>query len=284
MTAVFFVLAIALLLFTGWSIRKRMRRSALRNRLIFGFDIPEAPAEEINLSAGDYGLEGSARLVYYLTRFSSSPAGYAGLFGIGAVIGVLLKLTFNLKHFSTPMIALLSGALLLMLSNLYISKQRKERSRKTRYELPNALQSIVAVMESGLAFESALQHIVRESGTQHPLYFDLQVMLDAMQQGRRRGEALKLWASRANERTVTDVVAAMIQADQTGAALGGVLRHHAETQLKEIEAELLKRAEKIPIYMIMPMMLCILPPIFLVAVGPSMLRIVRMFEAIMSNA
>lgn len=266
-------------------VRASMRRSNARERLMYAFQSAVvSETEELNLSAGDYGLEGSARFLYFLTKFLSTPSGYVGLFAFGAAIGALIKTLLNLSKFSMPMIALLSGAVLVGFSNLYIAAQRKERIRKIRYELPNALQSIVAVMESGLAFESALQHVVRESGIQHPLYFDLQVMLDAMQQGRRRTEALKLWATRANERSVNEVTAAMIQADQTGAALGGVLRHHATTQLKEIEAELLKKAERIPIYMIMPMMLCILPPIFLVAVGPSVLRIIRMFEAIMARA
>lgn len=283
MTFFFFALLISILWLVGLYIRANLRRSNIRERLYFGFDVPIEQTQEINLSAGDYGLEGSARVLFFLSKFLSTPYGYLGLFAIGAALGGLIKYALNLKNISTPMIGLLVGALLIMLSNLYVNAQRKDRIRKIRYELPTALQSIVAVMESGLAFESALQHVVRESGSNHPLYFDLQVMLDAMQQGRRRSEALKLWATRANERTVTDVVAAMIQADQTGATLGGVLRHHAQTQLKEIEAELLRKAEKIPIYMIMPMMICILPPIFLVAVGPSVLRIVRMFEVIMSR-
>lgn len=264
--------------------RARIRRSNVRDRLFFGTQVQQEEAVEVNLSAGDYGLTGSARFLYYLTKFLGSPVGYIGIFAAGFAVGVLLKALFEFKNFSLPLLGILCGALLLMFANLYVSKQRKLRVQKIRYELPNALQSIVAVMESGLAFESSLQHVVRESGTEHPLYFDLSVMLDAMQQGRRRNDALRLWATRANERTVSDVVAAMIQADQTGAALGSVLRHHATTQLKEIEAELLKKAERIPIYMIFPMMLCILPPIMLVAVGPSALRIVRMFEAIMSKA
>lgn len=283
MATVFFALLLSLVGIVSLYIRANMRRSNVRERLYFGFNTPVTQVSEINLSAGDYGLEGRARFIYLLSKFLKTPAGYLGMFTVGGVFGALIKYAFSLTSFSTPMIAMLSGALLLVFTNIYISAQRKERIRKIRYELPTALQSIVAVMESGLAFESALQHVVRESGIHHPLYFDLQVMLDAMQQGRRRAEALKLWATRANEKSVTNVVAAMIQADQTGATLGGVLRHHSDTQLKEIEAELLRKAERIPIYMIMPMMLCILPPIFLVAVGPSVLRIVRMFAAIMGG-
>lgn len=285
MTAMFLLLVLTFLVALSFlAFRASVRRSNARERLLYAFeDQIDEPVEELNLSAGDYGLEGSARFLYFLTNFLSSPSGYVGVFAFGAGVGVLLKIILGLDKFSYMMIAILTGAVLMVTSNLYIAAKRKERIRKIRYELPNALQSIVAVMESGLAFESALQHVVRESGVNHPLYFDLQVMLDAMQQGRRRNDALKLWATRANERSVNDVTAAMIQADQTGAAIGGVLRHHATTQLKEIEAELLKKAERIPIYMIMPMMICILPPIFLVAVGPSVIRIFRMFEVIMSR-
>lgn len=284
MTIVLIVFFMALLLSLALWFRSTIYKSNVRDRLTFGFVSNEAPVQEINLSAGDYGLSGSERFIYFLTHFLSTPIGYIALFGLGAGLGLLIKLVFGLEKFSSTIIGLLVGILLMLLTTLFIKRSKRLRSERIRYELPNALQSIVAVMESGLAFESALQHVVRESDSRHPLYFDLGVMMDAMQQGRRRNEALKLWSLRAHERTVTDVVAAMIQADQTGAALGGVLRHHATTQLKEIESELLKRAERIPIYMMFPMMLCILPPILMVAVGPSAIRIIKMFEIIMSRA
>lgn len=276
-------LGAVIFMIANW-MRKSIARENVRDRLSFGFDIATPVAEEINLSAGDYGLAGTEKLVYFFTHFLSTPIGYIALFGLGAGLGVVIKYLFGLEKFSAPIIGLLLGVLLTLVTTLFLKRSKRLRSQKIRYELPNALQSIVAVMEGGLAFESALQYVVRESNPKHPLYFDLSVMMDAMQQGRRRNDALKLWATRANERTVTDVVAAMIQADQTGAALGGVLRHHATTQLKEIEAELLKKAERIPIYMMLPMMLCILPPILMVAVGPSAIRILKMFQAIMSRA
>lgn len=284
MSIIFIIFLVALLfVFANW-MRVSISRSNVRDRLSFGFDEQQNATPEINLSAGDYGLVGSDKLLYFLTHFLSTPLGYLALFGLGAGLGLLIKYLFGLAKFSTPMIGLLLGVLVTMLITWFIKRSKRVRSQRVRFELPNALQSIVAVMESGLAFESALQHVVRESNPKHPLYFDLAVMMDAMQQGRRRNEALKLWSARANERSVTDVVAAMIQADQTGAALGGVLRHHATTQLKEIESELLKKAERIPIYMMFPMMLCILPPILMVAVGPSAIRIIRMFQVIMSRA
>lgn len=284
MTIIYLVFFVAILFVLANWMRSSITRANVRDRLNFGFDTAEPAAEEINLSAGDYGLVGKDRLVYFFTNFLNTPIGYIALFGLGAGFGVIIKYAFGLEKFSAPVIGLLLGVLLTMLTTLFLKRSKRLRSQQIRYELPNALQSIVAVMEGGLAFESALQYVVRESNSKHPLYFDLGVMMDAMQQGRRRNDALRLWATRANERTVTDVVAAMIQADQTGAALGGVLRHHATTQLKEIEAELLKKAERIPIYMMFPMMFCILPPILMVAVGPSAIRIIKMFQAIMSRA
>lgn len=284
MVGLWLILALGMLYLSVRVLRVRYRRMNMRERLQFAFETPVEAQPEFNLSAGDYGLEGSARFLYFLTNFLASPLGYLGLAGLGLLTAYAVQWLFQLTSLSAPLLGLAIAAGLILLSNLYVSHKRKSRAQRIRFELPNALQSIVAVMEGGLAFESSLQHVIRESGTQHPLYFDLSVMMDAMQRGRRRNEALRLWALRANERSVTDVVAAMIQADQTGAALGGVLRHHATTLLKEIEAELLRKAERIPIYMIFPMMLCILPPIMIVAVGPSVIRIYKMFEAIMSKA
>ena len=158
---------------------------------------------------------------------------------------------------------------------------RRERERKIRKALPDALELIAAIMEGGVAFEGALTHVVRESDPRHPLYFELSVMLDAMRRGRRRHEALKLWGARCNLAEVAEVVAALTQADQTGGSLAAVLHHHARTLFREYEASVQRRAERLPIRMMFPMLLTILPAMFIVTGLPSILRIVRVMEALM---
>jgi tight adherence protein C len=104
-----------------------------------------------------------------------------------------------------------------------------------------------------------------------------------MKKGRRRNEALSLWANRCELVYISDVVSSMIQAEQTGASLGSVLKHHAQAVLRENEAVIQRRAERLPVRMLMPMAGCILPAVIIVAAGPSIVRIMQIIDDIISK-
>lgn len=259
-------------------------RSKTKERLNFGVEnIVDDP--DVDLSAGDYGLSGSARFIYYLSQFLSSSMGNLFIFGAGATLGAIISTASNsgvLKDIAFT--SILSGAITFLIAKLVLRTAANKRVQTIKEELPNALQMTAAIMESGLGFEAAINHVVKEADTRHPLYFDLGVMAEAMQNGQRRNQALKLWATRTKEQTVTDVAAAMIQADETGSSLGAVLKHHAGTLLRENEADMMRRAERLPVKMLLPMVGFILFPVLVIAAGPSVLRIVQIFEEMMARA
>lgn len=281
---VYIVLLIILLIIPLLGFRRHYVQTKTKERLNFGVEnIADAP--DIDLSAGDYGLTGHARFIYYLSQFLSTSLGSLFIFGLGATIGAILS--FGPKNgvlSDVSMTALMVGVIFYILSKLILRSAAQNRILLIKDELPNALQMISAIMESGLGFESAVRFVVQEANIEHPLYFDLAVMTEAMQSGRRRNEALKLWAERTNEQTVTDVAAAMIQADQTGSSLSAVLKHHADALLRENEAAMMRRAERLPVKMLMPMVGFILFPVLVIAAGPSVLKIFQVFEEIMSRA
>jgi tight adherence protein C len=283
MNLIFLALILAALIIFALLIRRSFLRGKIIERMQFGMNIAVASSDP-NLSAGDYGLTGSARFFYHLSMFLSSNQGYALLFGLGASIAALGNLLIKKSSADLLITAIAGGSLLLLFVTFLLRSRRNQRLNLIKYELPNALEMIAAIMESGLGFEAALGHVIRESDTKHPLYFDLAIMSEAMQRGRRRNEALRLWASRTSEPGVSDVAAGMIQADQTGASLGSVLTHHANTLLRENEAFLMRRAERLPVRMLAPMVLLILPSVLVVAAGPSISRILQIFKDIMERA
>ncbi|HEY8353555.1 MAG TPA: type II secretion system F family protein [Methylophilaceae bacterium] len=256
------------------------RRQNIIERLTFGFEEPvEAPPED--LSAGDYGLVGFERFIYHLRSYLESLPGKFLLFGAGALIGGVIGFIGGLTTDRLGVAALAGGCMLWLLAMAIITSYNRKRSRRIQNELPNALEMLSSIMEGGTAFEAALAHVLRESDRRHPLYYDLAIMDEAMQRGRRRSEALRLWAQRCNVAQVQEVSAAMIQAEQIGSSLADVMRHHAMAQLREIEAQVQQRAERLPIRMIFPMLLTIMPAMFIIAAGPSLLKLMRMFEALM---
>jgi len=279
-----FILLVVVLIGLALAIfRQSYIKNRLRQRLLFGTN-PAQEASDANLSAGDYGLSGSARFFYHLSEYLSTSHGYLMLFVLGAILAAGSSVILNKAIQNIFVTALLGGSLLFLLAVFTLRSRKLKRLNLIKYELPNTLEMTAAIMESGLGFEAAIGHVIREADVKHPLYFDLAIMSEAMQRGRRRNEALRLWATRSQESSVADVAAAMIQADQTGASLGSVLKHHANTLLKENEAFLLRRAERLPIRMLAPMVLMILPSVLVVAAGPSVVRIFQIFKTLMEKA
>lgn len=278
------VISLGLILLTAllvWIVIQQ-RRNMLLQRLTFGF---EAPVEEIqeDLSAGDYGLKGYDRFIYNLRLFLTSAQGKFIIFLVGGLVGFAAGYLAGVSLGRLFLTGLSGGGILWLLTMAMLSLQHNKQQRRIKSELPNALEMMAAIMEGGLAFEASLGHVLRESDKKHPLYFDLGVMNEAMQRGRRRSEALRLWAERCNLIEVQEVSAAMVQAEQTGSSLAEVMRHHAVAQLRELEAEIQRRAERLPLKMIFPMLFTIMPAIFIVGAVPSLLKVFRMFEALMAN-
>lgn len=278
-------LSIILLLCIGvgyWAWRTH-RANAMRTRLMFGFQEP-AEEEIEDLGAGDYGLTGRERFYYHLQQFFETGRGRLLLFSIGAGIAAAFGLLGGMALQQVATTALAGGLGILLIAMTLLAMRRNKRARLVTRELPNVLEMLAALMEGGLAFEASLAHILREADPRHPLYFDLEVMSEAMRRGRRRAEALRLWVQRCNLAPVADITSGLIQAEQTSAALGPVLRHHGQAMLRENEAVVQRRAERLPIRMLMPMMLTILPAVIIVAALPSFLKIFRVMEEIMGGA
>jgi tight adherence protein C len=277
------LLASALLLAgaAGW-VALEMRRDVVRERLLFGLEPPEEAAPE-DLSAGDYGLRGSAWFFYHLSGFLQSWAGRGVLMTAGSALGFLGALGSGTPARAALGVGVASGALTLLATLWYLRWRRNSRARRIKRELPNALELLAAVMEGGQAFEAALAYLLREADLTHPLYFDLSVMNEAMHRGQRRSEALRLWAERCNLLEVSDVTSALIQTEASGGSLGRVLHHHARALFRDNEAEVQRRAERLPVRMLFPMLFTIFPAILVVAAMPSWLRIGRVLEQVLQG-
>lgn len=276
------LLTLLILAGVGFYLWRSRRNAIVRERLAFGF-LETIVEEGEDLSAGDYGLTGSDRFYYHLQDYLNSRQGRTLLLAGGGAAGGLAGWLWGMPPKSFAITAAVCGLGALLLSMALISIRRTKREQKIRKELPNALELMAAIMEGGLAFEATLGHLLRESDSRHPLYFDLRVMNEAMQRGRRRIDALRLWAERCNLSQVQEVAFGLIQADQTGSSLGAAMRHHAMAQLRDNEAEIQRRAERLPIRMLLPMVSTILPAIIVIAAGPSFLKIIRVIEQIIGG-
>lgn len=160
-----------------------------------------------------------------------------------------------------------------LVADLVLYSRAKERQKQIGQALPDTLDQITIAVEAGLGFDAAMAR-AGATGT-GPLAEELMRTLQDVHAGMSRSQALKRLVERTNVTELRHFVLALLQADSYGVPVAQVLRvQAAELRVKRRQrAE--ERAMKIPVKVIFPLILCILPAMFVVIIGPGALRIGR---------
>ncbi len=162
------------------------------------------------------------------------------------------------------------GALGFFAPDAVINRKAEERQNLIRATLPETLDQLTVVVEAGLGFDSALRKVV--SSSEGPLIDEFARAIRAMRLGLQRGDALEQIGERTEVPEVRQFVAAMRQADTLGVPIAQVLRTQSEhmRKLQKLEAE--EAALKLPVKMTFPMVFCMLPALFVIILGPIVIR------------
>lgn len=168
---------------------------------------------------------------------------------------------------------LVIAALGYFLPNLVIRQVAGQRTDQMGRELPDALDLLTISVEAGLSFDAALSEVARN--TTGPLAGEFFRVLQEMQIGVGRPEAIRAMGERTDLPELRQFATAMVQADAFGIPIAGVLR----VQAKEMRVKRSQRAEEIaqrvPVKILFPLIFCILPVLFIVVVGPAAISIVQ---------
>lgn len=160
--------------------------------------------------------------------------------------------------------------------DLLLKSRGQERQKQMGLELPDTLDQMTIAVEAGSGFEAAMMRAAKNG--KGPLAVELLRTLQDMQLGQSRREAYLGLADRSNVPDLRRFLRAVIQADIYGIAIADVLRTQAtEMRLKRRQhAE--EKAMKIPVKVIFPLMLGILPALFIVLLGPVVIQMMNAFS------
>lgn len=152
----------------------------------------------------------------------------------------------------------------------------KERVRKRQHsiaiQLPDMLDLLTISVEAGLDFMSAMRRVV-EKHRPGALRDELERFFKQTEiLGRPRREALKEMATRVQLQDLNAVVSAMIQADQLGISIGPMLRVQSDMLRVRRGQRAEKAAHEAPVKMLAPLMVCILPAVFIMVLGPVVIQ------------
>jgi tight adherence protein C len=275
----------------GWALVARPSAAAVqaRQNLARGLDAPGAPSAArtgpgpvTRLVAG-LTPTGTATRLDRLAGTAGRPAAWpvpklvAAKLVLAAIAGGLGLLVATAKPGALTIgLAVVVPVVAYFLPELLLYSQGQERQQAIQRELADTLDQMTIAVEAGLGFESAMARA--GSNGKGALAEELVRTLQDIAVGQPRREAYLALAERTGVPDLARFIRAVVQADAYGVSIADVLR----TQAQEMRLKRRQRAEEkamqIPVKVIFPLILCILPTLFIVLLGPAVLDIFAAFS------
>lgn len=194
---------------------------------------------------------------------------------LGLLLSIILAVAMNISFMIAVIFVIAAAVAGYMAPNLYLYQRAYDRTEELKAELPDAIDLLTISVEAGLGFDAALAQVARN--TDGPLSDEFSRLLQEMQIGRGRSDALRSMAERTNLPELRSFISAMVQADTLGVSVGQVLRvQSAEIRVKRRQwAE--EKAQQVPVKILIPLIFCILPCLFIAVLGPAGISIMENF-------
>jgi tight adherence protein C len=169
--------------------------------------------------------------------------------------------------------ALLGAAAGFYLPDLLLYNTGLKRQDLLQRALPDALDLLTICVEAGLGFDAAMSRV--SLNTEGPLAAEFARVLQEMQIGESRSAALRSLAGRTTVTELGAFVTALIQAGELGVAVADVLREQAREMRLRRRQRAEEQAQKVPVKILLPLIGCLFPALFVIVMGPGVLTIIH---------
>jgi tight adherence protein C len=302
LSSFFVVLAVGYWLFTGSAVQRRLR-------VISG----EQPPPEASLAADEgafsvHWLQPAMKIFLPKAEWRRSHmltllvrAGYRNPNAVTAfmtaklLLAAALPLLILIAFLVTRQIAFVSiqGLVIALvlaavvgfyLPNLFLHLRARERKLHFVEGFPDALDMLVVCVEAGLGLDAAIQRVGDEIAVAHPdLASELKLVSLELRAGKERTEALRALGERVDIEDVRALASVLIQAEHFGTGVASALREYASDMRLQRIQRAREKASKLPVKLIFPIMFFIFPALFLVFLGPGVIRVVETFSKMSSQ-
>jgi tight adherence protein C len=255
---------------------QRRRRSpgtpgGLMRRVVLALNLLRTErAQQITQRLASAGLRKQDAVIKYL--FAKLVLPFA--LGLGALVWLKISHFTDLSSPLRGMIAIAATIFGFMLPDIWVKNVATKRQTKLQRQLPDALDLMVTCTEAGLSLDATLRRVSEEFATGAPeLSEEFALTVVEMEFLPDRSQALINLADRIGLPSVRSIVNTLLQSTKFGTPLSQAMRVLAAEFRDEriIKAE--EKAARLPALLTVPMVLFILPSLFIVLVGPAVLRI-----------
>jgi tight adherence protein C len=175
-------------------------------------------------------------------------------------------------------LAVAAGALGFFLPDLLVYNVGLHRQDAIRRSLSNALDMLTVSVEAGLGFDAALMQVAQ--ATYGPLAGEFARVLQEIRIGKSRLDAFSAMGQRTDVSELRSFITALSQADRLGIPVANVLREQSK-EMRVLRRQLAEeRAQKVPVKILFPLIFCIFPALFVVLIGPGVIRLFAVFSRI----
>jgi tight adherence protein C len=194
---------------------------------------------------------------------------------------VILALWQIDSHLETPLetstaiaVATIAIALTFFFPNMWLGGKIKERQQAIEENLPDAMDLLVTCVEAGLALDAAMSRVSQELELVAPILAqELKQTLLEIQAGIRRTDAFHRLATRTGVEDLRTLSAMIIQTEMFGTSVSRALRVHSDGMRTKRMQRAEEKAAMVSVKMTIPLILCILPSLLCVVVGPAVVMI-----------
>jgi tight adherence protein C len=225
----------------------------------------QAIQEKLNLAGRPGGLTAGGFVALQLI---------AMLFGVALGLGLALLISLQPPLLYLAPVA--GGVFGYLVPSITISRKIKKRKKQILLALPSALDLLTISVEAGLAFDAALARVTDKY--RNVLAAEFNQVLNEIRLGRPRLEALDDMGRRNKVEELNNFLQAIIQSEQLGVGIANVLRIQSEEIRRRRRQRAEEAGQKAPIKMLIPMIGCIFPTLFIVLLGPAVIEVTKQFH------
>lgn len=290
-----FVLLVAVVTLGGWwrARRRRLRWMAQLDAAVStsGDDGASGPGTPSGLARwltlAGYGSEDAP--ARFLTACAVGAGagvvvGWLSSLGLGGVVDTVATAPGGLGDALAPVLVTLPYQIALLLALapvLVVRSARRTRVAAIERDLPLVLELLATLAEAGLGLDAALARVLDGQPAERPLVTELRTFQRDLSAGVTRVHALRQLAARTDVSALSVLVAAVIQAEQVGASLADTLRHQADDLRNRRRERALLLAQAMPVKLVLPLVVCFLPGIFLSTLGPVLYQMIRVADTVL---